>query len=107
MNRNGMVVFVNICVVFVLVGLMTVQPASAATVSHEGTAMVKEIDLDKGIVKLAHGPIASLKWPTMTMNFSVKDRALMQGIKVGDAVTFTFIQSNGDMPMNHFQFNLP
>lgn len=103
MNRNAIVVFVTICVVFVWVGLMTMQPASAATVSHEGTATVKGIELDKGTVKLAHGPIASLKWPAMTMNFMVEDRALMQEIKVDDAVTFKFIQSNGDYVITHIK----
>lgn len=45
MNRNVTVIFVNIGVVFILVGLMTLQPANAATVSHEGTATVKEIEV--------------------------------------------------------------
>lgn len=103
MNRNAMVVFVTVCVVFVWVELMVMQSASAATVSHEGTATVKGVDLDKGTVKLAHGPIASLKWPAMTMDFKFKDRALMQGIKVDDAVTFTFIESNGDYVITHIK----
>lgn len=103
MNRNAIVVFVNICVVLVLVGLMAMQPVSAATVTHEGTATVKGIDLDKGTVKLAHGPIASLKWPAMTMDFKFKDSALMQGINVGDAVTFTFVESNGDYVVTHIK----
>jgi len=71
--------------------------------SHEGTATVKSIDMDKGIVKLAHDPIASLKWPAMTMNFKVKNSALMQGIKVNDAVTFVFIKSNGDYVITHIK----
>lgn len=103
MNKNVRVVFVNFWVViFVLAGLIAMQPVSAA-VSHEGTAKVKEINLDKGIVKLAHGPIASLKWPAMTMDFRVEDRALMQGIKVNDAVSFIFIQSNGDYVITHIK----
>ena len=102
MNRNVRVVFLNICIVFVLAGLIAMQPASAA-VSHEGIATVKEIDLDKGIVKLAHGPIASLKWPAMTMDFKFKDSVLIQGIKVDDAVTFTFIESNGDYVVTHIK----
>ena len=102
MNRNAMIVFVNICVVFVLVGLVAMQ-ASAATMTHEGAATVKTIDMEKGIVKLAHGPIASLKWPAMTMDFKFKDSALMQGINVGDAVTFTFIESNGDYVVTHIK----
>lgn len=103
MNRNVRVVFVNIYIVFVLVGLIAMQPAGAVAVSHEGKATVQEIDLDKGIVKLAHDPIASLKWPAMTMNFRIEDRALMQGIKVDDVVTFIFIQSNGDYVITHIK----
>lgn len=103
MKRNVMVVFINVCVLFVLAGLITMQLADAAAVSHEGTATVRAIDLDKGIVKLAHGPIASLKWPAMTMNFKIKQSALMQGINVGDSVTFTFIQSNSDYVITHIQ----
>ncbi|SFD86520.1 copper-binding protein [Nitrosomonas sp. Nm166] len=103
MNRKVTFVFINICVVLVLIGLIVMQPASAAAVSHEGTATVKGIDLDKGIVKLSHGPITSLKWPAMTMDFKFKDSALMQGIMVGDAVTFTFIESNGDYVITHIR----
>ena len=103
MNRNAIVVFVNLCVVIVLIGLMAMQPISAATVSHEGAARVKTIDMEKGIVKLAHVPIASLKWPAMTMDFKFKDSALMQGINVGDAVTFTFVESNGDYVVTHIK----
>ena len=103
MKRNVMNVFVSVCVVFVMAGWITMQFAEAAAVSHEGTATVKAIDLDKNIVKLAHGPIASLKWPAMTMNFKVRERALMQGIKVGDSVAFTFIQTNGDYLVTHIQ----
>lgn len=79
------------------------QFADAATVSHKGTATVKAIDWNKNIVKLAHDPIASLKWPAMTMNFQIKEHTLMQGIKVGDSVAFTFIQSNGDYVITHIQ----
>lgn len=100
-----MTVFVNIYVVFVLVGWTVIQSANAAIVSHEGTATVKEIDLDKSIVKLAHGPIESLKWPTMAMDFKVEDRLLMQGIGVNDTVTFTFIESNGNYVVTHIKLN--
>ena len=96
------IVFVNIWVVFVLVGWISMQSANAA-VSHEGKAIVMAVDLDKGIVKLKHDPVASLKWPAMTMDFRVVDRTLMQGIKVNDAVIFTFIESNGDYVITHIK----
>lgn len=74
-----------------------------ASISYEGKAVVKAVDMDKGIVKLAHGPISSLKWPAMTMDFKVKENALLQGIKINDSVTFTFIQANGDNVITRIQ----
>jgi Cu/Ag efflux protein CusF len=107
----------NFCVVLVVTGFITMQQTEASSIqladaaaaqketilSHEGTATVKTIDMDKGVVKLAHGPVASLKWPAMTMNFKFENSALMQGIKVDDAVIFTFIKSNGDYVITHIK----
>ena len=39
-------------------------------------------------VSLAHGPIASLKWPAMTMDFKVKDAALLRTLKPGQRIVF-------------------
>ena len=65
-------------------------------VTHSGTGTVRKIDAAKGTVTLAHGPIASLNWPAMTMSFKLKDAALAQGIKAGDAVDFELVQSGSD-----------
>ncbi|MBK6958381.1 MAG: copper-binding protein [Nitrosomonas sp.] len=113
LKRNISNVFANICSMFVLIilsGVLAMQLADIAiaaqeemVVSHEGIATVKAIDMNQGIVKLAHGPIASLKWPSMTMNFKIKDRALLQEIKVDNVVTFTFIQSGSDYIVTRIQ----
>ena len=113
MKRNISNVFANICSMFVLIilsGVLAMQLADIViaaqeemVVSHEGIATVKAIDMNQGIVKLAHGPIASLKWPSMTMNFKIKDRALLQEIKVDNVVTFTFIQSGSDYIVTRIQ----
>jgi Cu/Ag efflux protein CusF len=68
----------------------------AASAIHRGAGTVKNIDATKGMVTLAHGPIASLKWPAMTMSFKLKDAALAKGIKAGDAVAFELVQSGDD-----------
>ena len=65
-------------------------------VTHRGTGTVMKIDAAKGTVTLAHGPIASLNWPAMTMSFKLKDAVLAQGIKAGDAVDFELVQSGSD-----------
>ena len=46
------------------------------------------MDAKTASVTLAHGPIASLKWPAMTMDFKVKDAALLRAVKPGQKVVF-------------------
>jgi Cu(I)/Ag(I) efflux system protein CusF len=65
----------------------------AMSSTHRGTGTIKKIDAIKGMVTLAHGPIASLKWPAMTMSFKLKDAALAKGVKAGDVVDFELVQS--------------
>jgi Cu(I)/Ag(I) efflux system membrane fusion protein len=43
-------------------------------------------------VEINHGPIPSLKWPAMTMEFKVKDKAMLAGVKKGQAVEFEVAQ---------------
>ncbi|HSQ04125.1 MAG TPA: efflux RND transporter periplasmic adaptor subunit, partial [Burkholderiales bacterium] len=64
--------------------------ASAGTsqVTHQAKGTVRGIDLNTGNIKLEHEAIASLKWPAMTMDFAVADKALLKGVKPGDQVDF-------------------
>ena len=55
---------------------------------HQGTGKVVAVDRAKLSIKLAHEAIKSLGWPGMTMDFTVADAALLDGIKGGDTVTF-------------------
>lgn len=55
---------------------------------HRGTGKVTEVDAAKGRVELDHDPIASLKWPAMTMGFLLRDKAQLGGLKPGDRVEF-------------------
>lgn len=63
-----------------------VQLAQAAV--HQGQGTVKAVDAKAGKINLDHGPIASLGWGAMAMDFPVKDAALLQGLKPGQKVTF-------------------
>jgi Cu(I)/Ag(I) efflux system protein CusF len=60
------------------------------------SAVVKAIDPAKGIVTLAHGPVPSLKWPAMTMGFTVKDRTLFDRLTLGRKVDVEFTQQGSD-----------
>ncbi|MBI2313938.1 MAG: copper-binding protein [Betaproteobacteria bacterium] len=59
---------------------------SAAT--HKGQGAVEAVDSVAGKLKLNHGPINSLKWPAMTMEFPVKDKKILKGVKPGMRVEF-------------------
>lgn len=59
--------------------------------AHKGTGVVKNIDRAGGKVTLRHDPIKSLKWPTMTMEFAVKDKAMLDPLSAGKKVEFEFV----------------
>ena len=60
----------------------------AASGTHKGRGKVTQLDLPAGRVELDHAPMPSIQWPAMKMGFRVKDRALLEGLKPGDAVEF-------------------
>jgi len=70
--------------------------ASVSATTHSTSGVVKKTDTAKGMVTFAHEPIPALSWPAMTMNFSVKEKALFSKLKVGQRVTIEFMQQNGD-----------
>jgi Cu(I)/Ag(I) efflux system membrane fusion protein len=39
---------------------------------------------------LSHGPIASLKWPAMTMDFKLPKGGAPRGLEAGDRIDFEF-----------------
>jgi Cu(I)/Ag(I) efflux system protein CusF len=64
--------------------------------SHRGAGTVEKVDSTAGTVTIAHGPIQSLKWPSMTMRFGVKDKAMLENVKPGTKVEFGFVQLGKD-----------
>ncbi len=71
-------------------------PASAsASATHHGEGTVKAVDAAHASVTLAHGPIASLKWPAMTMDFKVKDAGLLRTLKPGQKIDFDLVGDAG------------
>lgn len=63
---------------------------------HKATGKVTKVDQVKGTVTIAHGPVASINWPSMTMAFKVKDKAMLEKVKQGDNVEFSFTSSGKD-----------
>ena len=63
---------------------------------HKASGTVKKIDPAKHRVTIAHGPVDSLKWPGMTMAFTLKDKALMDKLAVDKKIDFEFVQQGRD-----------
>jgi membrane fusion protein, copper/silver efflux system len=63
------------------------MPAAAEAV-HSGEGRVEKIG--KEGITLSHGPIASMQWGAMTMEFKPPKEGVPQGMKEGDKVRFDF-----------------
>ena len=61
-------------------------------IGHKAQGTVDALDLKAGTVSLNHGPVASLKWPAMTMEFKAANAALLAGLKTGQPVSFEFVE---------------
>jgi len=84
-----------------LAGLLLVS-ATVLALAHDGhlpqsDGVIKKIDAAKGKVSIAHGEIANLKMPPMTMTFNAKDPAMLKGFKEGDKVRFRAAEVKGDL----------
>lgn len=65
---------------------------TAAVRSHRGEGSVEAMDWARSTVTISHGPIASLGWPPMTMDFHVSDPALLRALKPGQKVDFDMVE---------------
>ncbi len=72
--------------------------AAAAPALHRSAATVKALAGD--MVTLDHPPIASLKWPAMTMDFRLPPAAQRPagGLKPGDQLNIEFQLADGELP---------
>ena len=68
----------------------------AKSQTHKGSGTVSKVDAAKGAVTIAHGPVPSMNWPAMTMTFKVKDKKMLDKVKEGGKVDFSFVQSGSD-----------
>ena len=67
------------------------KPAQpSASLLHRGQGTVQAVDAKSGMVEIEHGPIESLKWPAMSMEFKVSDKAQLARLSKGQAVEFEF-----------------
>jgi Cu(I)/Ag(I) efflux system membrane fusion protein len=78
---------------------LNVEPKPDATNTaprHQGEAKVESIGRDA--VTLSHGPIPSMKWGPMTMDFKLPQRGLPRDLAAGDRVSFEFYMDADNLP---------
>ena len=79
-------------VITTLVALLLTLPGWADEAHHKADALtrgeVRKVDVAAKKITIRHGPIQNLDMPAMTMVFQVKDPALLDQVKAGDAVKF-------------------
>jgi len=66
--------------------------AKTAGIDHRAAGKLDAIDAKAGTVTISHGPVESLKWPAMTMDFALANSGLLGKLKPGATVAFTFIE---------------
>lgn len=102
-------------ILFAALGAVTAHAASdhaghsmasqvvAATEMQMVDGQVKKVDKAAGKVTLAHGPLANLGMPAMTMVFRVKDASWLGQMKAGDKIRFMADNVNGAVTIVHFE----
>ena len=68
------------------------KPMPPAAVGHKAEGTVDSVDAKNGTLSLNHVPVATLKWPAMTMEFKAANASLLGGLKPGQAVRFEFVE---------------
>jgi Cu(I)/Ag(I) efflux system membrane fusion protein len=68
------------------------EKVAPAASSHRAEGRVDSVDTKAGTLSLSHGPVDSLKWPAMTMEFKAANETLLQALKPGAMVAVEFVE---------------
>ncbi len=71
---------------------VSAKTPAPSPVGHRAEGQVEDIDAKAATVTLAHGPVPTLKWPAMSMEFKVANAGLLAGLKPGATVAFEFVE---------------
>ena len=77
-----------------LQGVMARAAPTTTGMQYRTTGVVTQIEA--GSITLDHAPVPALKWPAMSMPFTLVDPALARGLKTGQTVSFSFDKQGED-----------
>ena len=81
----------------------TPATAAAGATADMTDGEVRKIDTEGGKVTLKHADIKNLDMPGMAMVFVVKDKAMLDKLKVGDQVKFKATNDAGKFTVTEIQ----
>jgi Cu(I)/Ag(I) efflux system periplasmic protein CusF len=64
---------------------------------------IRKIDKENGKITIKHGEIKHMDMPPMSMVFNVKDKAMLDKVKVGEKIMFIAIQEAGKIVVTDIQ----
>jgi len=75
-------------------GVSAAAPGAEATgkVGPRASGRVDAVDAKSGTATISHGPIESLKWPAMTMDFTLTNASQLAGVASGSEIEFEFVE---------------
>jgi Cu(I)/Ag(I) efflux system membrane fusion protein len=74
---------------------VAVKVAPEKVLGHQASGVFNAINGD-GTVSITHGPIATLGWPGMTMDFTLANSSLAASIKPGSKISFEIVERAPD-----------
>jgi Cu(I)/Ag(I) efflux system periplasmic protein CusF len=72
------------------------QPLPASPKTAKGTGVIQDINKEKGMVTIKHGPLQGIAAPAMTMSFLVKDKAMLANLHPLQKVNFELAREHGN-----------
>lgn len=70
--------------------------SSAAQNTGKGTGLIQQVDREKGVVTIKHGPLPALNMAAMTMTYTVKDARQLANLKPLQKVEFDLAYDGRD-----------
>src|SRR6266480_126939 len=80
----------------VLSAVLALSVAMIPLSRAKGVGTVKKVDPAAGKVTIAHGPIPTMKWPAMSMTFTVKDKRMLGKFSQDKKVEFEFVEQGSN-----------
>lgn len=62
------------------------------SVGHQAEGMLNAVDTATRQVTISHGPVSTLNWPAMKMDFTLANPSLAEGVQPGTVVAIEFVE---------------